>query len=99
MRRPLWILGGRVATNVRFAVRLALIRLGTVTAEPRWRGRLYLLAHLLGGVELVPFAVATYVRMLPSSPWSDGDGGSGGGPGAGPEDPRGSAPMTRPEPM
>ncbi|MBV9338377.1 MAG: hypothetical protein JO262_05495 [Solirubrobacterales bacterium] len=79
------------------AARLGLIALATVTAAAALAGvRLYLLAQLVGGLALVPLAVATYLRMLPASPWGD-DGGNGGGPGRGPDRPRGSEPNDGPQ--
>jgi hypothetical protein len=66
------------------AIRLAMIGIGTLSAAGVLAGgRLSLLAQLVGGVALLPLSLAIYLRMLPSSPWSDGrddgDGPGGGG--------------------
>ena len=80
------------------AVRPAMIGLAMVAAAGALAGvRLYVLAQLVGGLAVLPLSVAAYLRMLPSPPWSEDDGGNGGGPGRGPDDPRGSGPDDGPE--
>jgi hypothetical protein len=74
------------------AVRLALIGAGMLaTAGALAGGRLSLLAQLAAGLALLPLTLAIYLRLLPSSPWSDGRGG-GGGPGRGGDDGVGPGP-------
>ncbi len=96
MRRPLLDTWRHERRERPFAVRLALVGLGMVTAAAALAGgRLYVLAQLVGGLAVLPLAVATYLRMLPPSPWSDDDGGNGGG--RGPDDPPGPAPDGGPQ--
>jgi hypothetical protein len=74
------------------AVRLAMIGMGTLSAAAVLAGsHLSLLAQLVAGVALLPLSLAIYVRMLPSSPWSDGRG-DGDGPGGGGDDRGGPRP-------
>jgi hypothetical protein len=74
------------------AVRLALIGVGTLSAAAALAGgRLSLLAQLVAGLALPPLSLAIYLRLLPSSPWSDGRG-DGGGPGRGGDDHGGPGP-------
>ena len=44
-------------------------------------GGLVILAQLVAGLALVPLTMATYLRLLPAAPWTDGrnDGGPGWG--------------------
>ena len=80
------------------AVRLALIGLAMVAAAAALAGGgAYVLAQLVGGLAVLPLAVATYLRMLPSPPWSDDDSSDGGGNGRGPDDPRGAGPDDGPQ--
>jgi len=51
-----------------------------------------ILAQLVAGLALVPLTMATYLRLLPAAPWTDGrnDGGPGwGGDDGGPRFPGG----------
>jgi hypothetical protein len=58
-------------------------------------GGVVLLAQLVAGLALVPLTVATYLRLLPPSPWNDGRGG--GGPGRGGDGPGGVGPTGGPD--
>jgi hypothetical protein len=79
------------------AARSALVGVGTLTAAAVLAGgSLYLIAELVAGLALVPLALATYLRMLPSSPWTDGRG-DGGGPGRGGDDDPGPGPSGDPD--
>jgi hypothetical protein len=74
------------------AVRLALVGVGTLSvAGALAGGRLIILAQLVAGLALLPLSLATYLRLLPASPWSDGPG-NGGGPGWGGDDHGGPQP-------
>ena len=73
------------------AVRLALIGVGALLAGAALAGGgVVLLAELVAGLALVPLTLATYFRLLPPPPWTDGRGG--GGPGRGGADPDGPGP-------
>jgi hypothetical protein len=69
------------------AARLALIGVGALFAGAALAGGgVVLLAQLVAGLALVPLTLATYLRLLPPPPWTDGrdDGGPGrGGDGRG----------------
>ena len=83
-----------------FAVRLAVLGLAMVAAGAALAGGgVYVLAQLLGGLAVLPLALAAYFRMLPALPWREDGGGNGpgGGPGSGPDDPRGSGPDAGPD--
>ena len=72
------------------AARLALIGIGALVAGVALAGGgLVLLAQLVAGLALVPLSLATYIRLLPARPWTDGrdDGGPGWG-GGGHDGPR-----------
>src|SRR3954452_16890862 len=68
------------------AARLALIGIGALVAGAALAGGgLVLLAQLIAGLALVPLSLATYIRLLPARPWTDGrdDGHPGWGGGGG----------------
>jgi hypothetical protein len=72
--------------------RLALLGIALLSAGGALAGgRFILLAQLVAGLALLPLSLATYFRLLPSSPWSDGRG-DGGGPGGGGDDRDGRGP-------
>jgi hypothetical protein len=66
---------------------IALLSVGGILAG----GHSILLAQLVAGLALLPLSLATYFRLLPSSPWSDGRS-DGGGPGGGGDDGGGRGP-------
>jgi hypothetical protein len=68
------------------AARLALIGIAALVAGAALAGGgLVLLAQLVAGLALVPLSLATYIRLLPARPWTDGrdDGRPGWGGGGG----------------
>ncbi len=74
------------------AARLALIGVEMLSlAAALAGGRLILLAQLVAGLALLPLSLAAYLRLLPSSPWTDGEG-NGGGRGWGRDDRGGPGP-------
>jgi hypothetical protein len=79
------------------AVQLALIGVGTLSvAAALVGGGFVLLAQLVAGMALLPLSLATYLRLLPPPPWSDGRS-DGGGPGWGGNDRGGPGPSAGPE--
>lgn len=96
MRRNLRDTWQRERRERPLAVRLALLGLGMImVAAALAGGRLYVVAQLVGGLAVLPLALAIYLRMLPPWPWTD-DGSNGGGPGGGFDEPRGSGPNAGP---
>jgi hypothetical protein len=64
------------------AARLALIGVGALLAGAALEaGGVVLLAQLVAGLALLPLSLATYLRLLPPSPWIDGRDDGGPGPG------------------
>jgi hypothetical protein len=79
------------------AARLALMGVGTLSAGAALAGAgAILLAQLIAGLALLPLSLATYLRLLPPSPWTDGPGD--GGPGGGGHGRGGSGPSGGPRP-
>jgi hypothetical protein len=71
--------------------RLALLGIAMLSGSAALAtGRLALLAQLVAGLAILPLSLAIYLRLLPSSPWSDGR--DGGGPGQGGDDRGGPGP-------
>jgi hypothetical protein len=74
------------------SARLALIGMATLSLGAALAGSHFvLLAELVGGLALLPLSLATYLRLLPAPPWTDGRG-DGGGPGWGGDDRGGPRP-------